>query len=137
MFRQVRHVYHSPIGFVTVSLSMFLLKNHYFLCNIRCSNLRGELHINFPTQCVNMTLAGGEGALSLVRSWSSQKLSNFKVHECSWTASELCTCLIIEDCKINPLLKPWARILRVLSSCPATPHIHRWTLWKKLFFCRI
>ena len=78
---------------------------HYFLCNIRCSNLRGELRINFRTQCVNMTLAGGEGALSLVRFWSSQKLSNFKVHEWSQTVSELCTCLIINERKIAKLIR--------------------------------
>ena len=45
--------------------------------------------------------------------WNSEKSSNLKAHELSWTFNELCT-----------------RILIVPSSCPPIDHVHRWTLWK-------
>ena len=40
---------------------------------------------------------GGEGALSLMTFRYSEKWSNFKVHELSWTANELRTYLIIDE----------------------------------------
>ena len=43
---------------------------------------------------------------------NSEKVSNFKAHELSWTVKKFGT-----------------RILRVSSSCPPIAHIHRWILW--------
>ena len=43
--------------------------------------LRGELHIDFRTQCFIITL--GSGGLSLMKFSDSENLSNFKVHELS------------------------------------------------------
>ena len=40
---------------------------------------------------------GGGGALSLMTFRNSEKLSNFKVHELSWTANELRTYLVIDE----------------------------------------
>ena len=51
--------------------------------------------------------------LSRITVWNSEKISNFKAHELSWTLIEFCN-----------------RILRVPSPCPAIAHIYRWTLWK-------
>ena len=45
--------------------------------------------------------------------WISEKVSNFKAHELSWTVNELCT-----------------RILRVPSLWPPIAYIHREVLWK-------
>ena len=41
----------------------------------------------------------GSGWLSLMKFWSSEKLSNFKVRKLSWTANEFCTYLIIDEKK--------------------------------------
>ena len=73
----------------------------YIFPNVEIKLLRGESLVDFCTQCVLMTLARGGGgwwknwvvvvSLLLITFWNSEKLSNFKVHEPSWTFSELCT----------------------------------------------
>ena len=72
--------------------------------------IRPILEYFVPDMLARKMLYGG---LSLMMLWNSEKQSNFKAHELSWTVNELCT-----------------RILRVSSSCPPLTHIHRWTLWK-------
>ena len=72
--------------------------------------IRPILEYFVPDMLARKMLYGG---LSLMMFWNSEKQSNFKAHELSWTVNELCT-----------------RILRVSSSCPPLTHIHRWTLWK-------
>ena len=42
-------------------------------------------------------VGGGVGGFILMTFWSSEKLSNFKVHELSSTVNELCTYLIIDE----------------------------------------
>ena len=73
----------------------------YIFPNVEIKLLRSESLVDFCTQCVIMTLARGGGgwwknwvvmvSLLLITFWNSEKLSNFKVHEPSWTFSELCT----------------------------------------------
>ena len=73
----------------------------YIYPNVEIKLLRSESLVDFCTQCVIMTLARGGGgwwknwvvmvSLLLITFWNSEKLSNFKVHEPSWTFSELCT----------------------------------------------
>ena len=95
--------------------------------------IRGESQIYFHTQCVIMTLGDEGGGLSLMTSWNSEELSNFKVCKLSWTVKELCTYLIIDEkrssniCKISKKLVKLnsyqnspACILRVTTLCPAT-----------------
>ena len=48
---------------------------------------------------------GMGGGLSLMTTWKLEKLSIFKAHELSWTASELCTCLIIGEKTSSVLVK--------------------------------
>ena len=52
-------------------------------CKICLIFVRGESHIDFRTQCVIMTLAGGR--LLLTTFWKKEKLLNLKVHELSFT----------------------------------------------------
>ena len=59
-------------------------------------------------------MEGGGGGLSLMTFWNSEKLSNFKTHDYSWTINESCSGILI-----------------VATSCSPIAHIHRWNLWKK------
>ena len=65
--------------------------------------LKGESHIDFRTQSVIMTF------------WNSEKWSNLKAHELSWTVNELCN-----------------RFLRVPSSYLPITHIHTGKLSEKI-----
>ena len=40
-----------------------------------------------------------------------EKLSNFKVHELSWTVNEFCSCLFIDE-KYNLIFARFANVLR-------------------------
>ena len=74
--------------------------------------LRGESHIDFCTKSVIITLWGRwVWDLSLMMFWYSKKI----IMNCQWIVYSY---------------------TRVLSSCRPIVHIHRWTLWKKLSFCR-
>ena len=55
--------------------------------------------------------------LSLITFWNPEKLSNFKVHELSWAIND----------RTKKILKLWARILKVPSSCSTTAHIYLYT----------
>ena len=99
------------------TLSLFLKWRNYMHLKTRSEKfyylLKGESHIDFRTQSVIMTLGSWE--LSLMTFWNSEKLSNLKAHELSWTVNELCT-----------------RFLRVPSSYPPITHIHTGKLSEKI-----
>ena len=101
--------------------------------------LRGESHIDFHEQSVIMTF-GGWGISNDVLKFKTyinfQNLwifINFQriVHLFNHRRKKKTNIYNIKkNCEINQLLKLWARILRLHSSCPATVHIYSWTLWK-------
>ena len=119
------------------SYSIFLLCDIVWYCSFR-----GESDIHFRPQWVIMTLA--------VEVWNSEKIIEFQssliVMNCQWVVylfnyglkkiiwylqnKQIC-------CKINQLLKPWARIVRVLSSCPDTQPMYTGELSEKSSFCSL
>ena len=114
MSSNLNNIIISQPHFYTFELSP---KNSTFIPLLKILNLiisdfwvRDESHIDFCKQSVTMTQEGG--GLSLMTFRNSEKLSNFKAHELSWTVKKFGT-----------------RILRVSSSCPPIAHIHRWILW--------
>ena len=110
--------YHSLNTVFRLFHSYAEISNIFCKINYDCQNFqtfRVESHVDFHTQSIIMTLGSGTGGrgLSLMMLWNSEKLSNFKAHELSWTVNELCTGILI-----------------LSSSCPPIAQIHRWTLWK-------
>ena len=101
--------------------------------------LRGESHIDLHEQSVTMTF-GGWGISNDVLKFKTyinfQNLwifMNFQriVHLFNHRRKKKTNIYNIKkNCEINQLLKLWARILRLHSSCPARVHIYSWTLWK-------
>ena len=47
--------------------------------------------------------------------WSSENLSNFKVHELSWTVSKLYSCLIIDEKRLSNIYKIILKIAKSIS----------------------
>ena len=101
--------------------------------------LRGESHIDFHEQSVIMTFGGwgiSNDVLKFKKYIDFQNLwiaMNFQwiVHLFNHRRKKKSNIYNIKkNYEINQLLKLWARILRLHSSCPATVHIYSWTLWK-------